>query len=181
MADCSPGVSQQAADTFLFNFKALADQYVHKNLAQAPMPNAWELLMFTAAKDAVALSNRRNNNSATVDHFINMATAGASATAQQTGQTENEQTVSPAGTAASETAKGAVADAGAGIATAAEGIATANQAIADALAAFVAGVNTNAANLAAALGAVLVTAAGGASTPSQTQAKPTAAPSPAAL
>lgn len=103
---------------------------------------------------------RRSQNAATVDHYINMGAALAG----QVGVTEGQQTVSPAGTAASETAKGAVAAAGAGIAVAAEGVATANQAIADAVA-----------NLVNALTAVVVTAVGGASTPSQTSSKPTAA------
>jgi len=102
------------------------------------------------------LNLRRAQNAATVDHFINMGAALAG----QIGVSEGQQTVSPAGTAASETAKGAVADAGAGIATAAEGIATANQSIADAVA-----------NLVNALTAVVVTSVGGASTPSQTTAK----------
>lgn len=98
--------------------------------------NAWETLRFTTAQDAQVVKHLAQ---------LNVVTSA------QTGATENEQTVSPAGTAASETAKGAVADAGAGIATAAEGIATANQSIADAVA-----------NLMNALTATVVASAGNA-------------------
>jgi len=170
MAECSAAVSQQASEINLMNLKAILERFASL-MAQGAEDNQSDARAWASYRLRVA------NNASTIDNFIHAGLIASQATAA----TENEQTVSPAGTAASETAKGAVADAGAGIATAAEGIATANQAIADALATFVAGVNTNAANLAAALGAVLVTAAGGASTPSQTQAKPTAAPSPAAL
>lgn len=133
------------------NMKLLFDDVMShlsrvRSVAQS-QDNAWETLRFTSAQDAQVVKHLAQ---------LNVVTAA------QTGQTENEQTVSPAGTAASETAKGAVADAGAGIAVAAEGVATANQAIADAVA-----------NLVNALTAVVVTASGGASTPSQTQAKPT--------
>jgi hypothetical protein len=90
----------------------------------------------------------------------------------QVGTTEGQQTVSPAGTAASETTKGAVAAAGAGEAVSAEAV-TANVAnlftsltpvIASALAAAIS-------QTIAALVPVVVTASGGASTPSQTQPK----------
>ena len=90
----------------------------------------------------------------------------------QIGATEGQQTVSPAGTAASETTKGAVAAAGAGEAVSAEAV-TANVAnlftsltpvIASALAAAIS-------QTIAALVPVVVTASGGASTPSQTQPK----------
>ena len=93
----------------------------------------------------------------------------------QVGTTEGQQTVSPAGTAASETTKGAVAAAGAGEAVSAEAV-TANVAnlftsltpvIASALAAAIS-------QTIAALVPVVVTASGGASTPSQTEPKPTA-------
>ena len=117
-------------------------------------------------------SSRRAQNAATIDHALNagMVLAG------QVGTTEGQQTVSPAGTAASETTKGAVAAAGAGEAVSAEAV-TANVAnlftsltpvIASALAAAIS-------QAIAALVPVVVTASGGASTPSQTQPKPAAA------
>lgn len=140
------------------NMKLLFDEELDSRREVQARARAWQAVSLDMAQTA----SRRAQNAATFDHFVNMTSAAATATAQQTGQTENEQTVSPAGTAASETAKGAVADAGAGVAVAAEGVATANQSIADAVA-----------NLMNALTAVIVTASGGASTPSQTQAKPT--------
>ena len=140
------------------NIKLLFDEELDSRRELQARARAWEAVSLDMAQTA----SRRAQNAATFDHFVSMTSAAATATAEQTGQTENEQTVSPAGTAASETAKGAVADAGAGVAVAAEGVATANQSIADAVA-----------NLMNALTAVIVTASGGASTPSQTQAKPT--------
>ena len=163
MADCSPGVAQQDADIQLLNKKTLADAFIQKVFAQQPMPNAWELLSQTLIKDAVALSNRVNNNNAFADFALKIGLVAAQATAN----TENQQTVSPADTASSETAKGAVADAGAGIAA---GTTT----ITDAMANFVQGVTSAAENFAQAMAAILATATGGASTPSQTQAKPAA-------
>ena len=161
MADCSPGVAQQDADIQLLNKKTLADAFVQKLFAQQPLPNAWELLSQMAVKDALALSNRVNNNNAFADFALKIGLTAAQATAN----TENQQVVSPADTASSETAKGAVADAGAGIAAG-------TQAIENAMSDFVNGVTMAATNFAQAMSAVLTTAAGGASTPSQTQAKP---------
>ena len=95
---------------------------------------------------------RRAQNAATIDHLAQLGIIAAG----QTGVTEGQQTVSPAGTALSESLKGAV------------GVAAAGQAVnAEALTSAVG-------QLFAALVAVIVTAAGGASTPSQTQAKPAA-------
>lgn len=117
------------------------------------------------------LALRRAQNNATIDHAINAGIVLSG----QAGTTEAQQTVSPAGTAASEGIKGAVGAAAAGEAVSAEAI-TANVAnlltsltpvIASALA-------TAIAQSVAALVPVVVTAAGGASTPSQTQPKPAA-------
>ena len=157
MADTNPNLSPQVTHQPSLlggaeNMKLLFDNTLaHLGRVQtvaASHDNAWETLRFTTAQDAQV-----------VKHLAQLATVAAN----QTGQTENQQTVSPAGTAASETAKGAVADAGSGIAVAAEGVAVANQSIADAVA-----------NLMNALTAVIVNSSGGASTPSQTQAKPAA-------
>jgi hypothetical protein len=121
--------------------------------------------------DLAQTASRRAQNAAIIDHAINADIVLAG----QVGTTEGQQTVSPAGTAASETTKGAVAAAGAGEAVSAEAV-TANVAnlftsltpvIASALAAAIS-------QTIAALVPVVVTASGGASTPSQTQAKPTA-------
>lgn len=99
--------------------------------------------------DAIAV--RRAENAATVDHMVNVGAVLSG----QIGVTEGQQTVSPAATSAGEAIKGAVGVAGAGQAVNAEDV------------------TTVATKLAEALVAAIVTAAGGASTPSQTQAKPT--------
>ena len=142
------------------NIKLLFDEELDNRRETLARQRAWE-----------DLSLRRAQNNATIDHAINAGIVLAG----QVGTTESQQTVSPAGTAASETTKGAVAAAGAGEAVSAETV-TANVAnlmtsltpvIASSLA-------TAIAQTIAALVPVIVTAAGGASTPSQTQPKPTA-------
>lgn len=162
-ADCSPAVSQQACEINALNFKALYDD------TQSDVSNNRKSLM--RHQDAWETLRLRNANfHASIDHAI---LAGV-VTANQTGQTENEQAVTPIRTgigdtmaAASYPANRAVDTSDATVSVAAAGVATANQAIADALATAVALFNQGI----AALQSVLVTATGGASTPSQT--KPT--------
>jgi hypothetical protein len=110
--------------------------------------NAWETLRFRMA-----------SNAATVDHFVNVAAA----TADQTGETSNQQTTDPIRTgvgdtlaASSYTANRAVDTATATVAVAAAGVATANQAIADAVANLV---NAVTASVVAANGVAASTAA----------------------
>jgi hypothetical protein len=168
------------------NGKALYDRAVQDLFAKAPLPNAWELLSQRLVSDGISLSNRVNNLHATIDGLI----LGGLAAANQTGTTENQAAVTPIRTGAADTqvqqpagsvyppirnvdqggaaATNAELTSDAATSVAAAGVATANQAIADALAQFIALMNQGA----AALQAVLVTAAGGASTPSQTQPKP---------
>lgn len=149
------------------NIKLLFDEELDSRREKLAQQRAWEAISLDQAQTAA----RRAQNAATIDHAINagMLISG------QIGATEGQQTVSPAGTAASETTKGAVAAAGAGEAVSAEAV-TANVAnlftsltpvIASALA-------TSIAQTVAALVPAVVTASGGASTPSQTKA-PTAA------
>lgn len=76
----------------------------------------------------------------------------------QTGATLNQQNIGPI---TQEVAQGSVYPPNRGIDVSAEGVASANQSLADAVA-----------NLMNALTAVIVTSSGGASTPSQTEAKP---------
>jgi hypothetical protein len=137
------------------NIKLLFDEELDSRRETLARQRAWE---------DIAL--RRAHNSATVDQLINMNAASQG----QVGTTEAQQTVSPAGTAASETTKGAVAAAGAGEAVSAEAV-TANVAnLFTALTPVIA--TTLATALAQTLTAVLpvlVTAIGGASTPSQTK------------
>ena len=163
------------SNSMIFNTKILQDSVMSRE-NQAALDNqenaresaanqrAWEAVKL----DMAQIASRRAQNAATLDKALDVITAIAIAT----GQTENEQTVSPAGTAASETTKGAVAAAGAGEAVSAETV-TANVAnlmtaltpvIASALA-------TSISEAIAAILPVVVTAAwGGASTPSQTKA-----------
>jgi len=138
------------------NIKLLFDEELDNRRETLARQRAWE-----------DLSLRRASNAATIDHAINAGIVLAG----QVGTTEGQQTVSPAGTSASEAIKGAVGTAAAGEAVSAEAI-TANVAnlftsltpvIASALA-------TAISQTIAALVPVLVTAAGGASTPSQTKA-----------
>lgn len=142
------------------NIKLLFDEELDDRRETRARARAWEAISLHMAQTAT----RRAQNAATFDKAADTAVAIALATAE----TENEQTVSPAGTAASETTKGAVAAAGAGEAVSAEAV-TANVAnlftatipvIASALATAISQ------TLAAAL-PVLVTAIGGASTPSK--------------
>lgn len=157
MADCSPGVAIQAADINLANMKlGLDEQYDDRRVFRD-------------------IAQRRAQNAATFDKAIDAITALAIAAGQistQTGDTEAQQTVTPIRTgigdtmaAASYPANRTIDTATAGTAVAAEGVATANQAIADALATAIALFNQGI----AALQAVAITAAGGASTPSQTK------------
>ena len=152
------------------NIKLLFDEELDNRRETLARQRAWEAISLDQAQTAA----RRAQNAATIDHAINagMILSG------QVGTTEGQQTVSPAGTAASETTKGAVAAAGAGEAVSAEAV-TANVAnLFTSLTPVIASALTTAiSQTIAALVPVIVTAAGGASTPSQTQPKPT---SPAA-
>ena len=174
MNDCSPGVGEAMSNSQVFNQKILQDSAMSRENQAAldNQENAREVLANSRAWEAVKLdqahiTSRRAQNAATFDKAMDVITAIAIAT----GQTENEQTVSPAGTAASETTKGAVAAAGAGEAVSAEQV-TAN--VADLATALVPVLATALATaLSQSLTAILptlVTAAGGASTPSQTKA-----------
>lgn len=149
------------------NIKLLFDEELDSRRETVARARAWEAVSL----DMAQTSARRAQNAATIDHAINAGLVLSG----QVGVSEAQQVVSPAGTAASETLKGAVGAAGAGEAISAEAV-TANVAnlftsltpvIASSLA-------TAIAQTIAALVPVVVTAAGGASTPSQTQPKPTA-------
>ena len=101
MADCSPGMATQAADIGLLNFKhgydvafARDNQSILDNQEDA---RAWGQLKLRSAQ-----------NAATFDHFINMTAAEATAAAIQTGQSEDQQTVSPIRTATGDAIAGTV-------------------------------------------------------------------------
>ena len=101
MSDCSPGMATQAADIGLLNFKhgydvafARDNQSIVDNQEDA---RAWGQLKLRSAQ-----------NAATFDHFINMTAAEATAAAIQTGQSEDQQTVSPIRTATGDAIAGTV-------------------------------------------------------------------------
>lgn len=159
------------------NLKLLFDRSMVQTMNGAPLPNAWELLSQRIVGDIVDLARRVSNNVASFDHFVNMNAAGAG----QIGTTEGQAQITPIRTGAADTQTqqpaGAVyppirnVDQTGATAT---GVTQAGMAQ---LAAQVAALSDVVTNLATALGPVLVNASGGASTPSQTEAKPAAATS----
>ena len=150
------------------NIKLLFDEELDSRRETLARQRPWEAVSLDLAQTA----SRRAQNAATIDHAINAGLVLSG----QIGATEGQQTVSPAGTAASETTKGAVAAAGAGEAVSAEAI-TANVAnLFTSLTPVIAGALATAiAQTISALVPVVVTSSGGASTPSQTTPKPAAA------
>lgn len=169
MADCSQAVAEAMANSQVFNQKILQDSVMSRE-NQAGIDNqenARELAANSRAWEAVKLdqaqiASRRAQNAASLDKLLDTAAAIAIAT----GDTENQQTVSPGDTAMSETAKGAVGTANAQVAANVADLATSLiPVIATAIAAATA-------QTVAALVPVVVNSSGGASTPSQTSAKP---------
>jgi len=96
------------------NIKLLFDEELDNRRESLARQRAWEAVSLDLAQTA----SRRAQNAATIDHAINAGIVLSG----QVGTTEGQQTVSPAGTAASETTKGAVAAAGAGEAVSAEAV-----------------------------------------------------------
>lgn len=149
MAEASAGCSQRSAEVNLLNAKLAYDssaQLQHQSLADNQSDaRAWQSFKLSVAHDAQVVKY--------------LASIGV-LTATQTGETENEQAVSPVRTGVGDAIVG-------GVGVSAEQVA--------ANIANIATIITNAINEAiAALLPVLITAAGGASTPSQTQPKPAA-------
>jgi hypothetical protein len=150
------------------NIKLLFDEELDSRRETLARQRAWEAVSLEQAH----IANRRSQNAATIDHAINAGLVLSG----QIGATEGQQTVSPAGTAASETTKGAVAAAGAGEAVSAQTV-TANTAnlmtaLTPVIASSVANAVSTAYQMFIASLPTLITAIGGASTPSQTSAKP---------
>jgi hypothetical protein len=156
MADCSPAVSQQTSEVNALNSKLAYDasaqiqnQTLLDNQSDA---RAWNELKLSEARDA---------------QVIKYMAATSALTSDQTGQTENEQTVSPVRTGTGDAIVGTVGVSADAIAASMGNLATSLvPVIASALA-------TAITQTVAALVPVVVTAAGGASTPSQTSPKPT--------
>lgn len=159
MSDCSDKTSQQLTEVNSLNAKLAYDsaaQLQHQSLVDN-QENArrWSAFGYLVAGNIEAFSH---------------ATRFNAVVSSQTGATENQQAVTPVRTGAGDYLAAGAVPANRATDVAAAGVATANQAIADALAVAV-GLFTQGI---AALQAVAVTAAGGASTPSQTQPKPAA-------
>lgn len=153
--DCSPGAAQNGADMVLLNQKLQYDATANFQNSRAAddlaNARAWQAINLEAARDHGTLKY--------------LATVGLLQVAQ-TGSTENENLVKPVPNAVIDDTTAA---SGGAETVAAAGVATANEAAATALATAVSFFNQGL----AALSSVLITAAGGASTPSQTSAKPT--------
>jgi hypothetical protein len=150
------------------NIKLLFDEALDNRRESLARARAWEAIILDMAQTA----SRRAQNAASLDHFIAMGTALAG----QVGVTEGQQTVSPIRTGAGDTQTqqpaGAVYPP---IRNVDQSSATANGVVQSAMAqisANIAALNDVVVKLADALAPVLVNAAGGASTPSQTTAKP---------
>lgn len=97
MADCSPGVSQQTAEVNALNSKLGLDEQFDNRREVLSNARAWEDLKL-----------RKAHQAADFDFFVKMTTAGSTATAQQTGQTEESQTVSPVRTGTGDAIVGGV-------------------------------------------------------------------------
>ena len=91
------------------NIKLLFDDQLSNARESQANARAWE-----------AIKLRQAQNAQSFDHLVNMTALIAG----QVGETEGQQTVSPAGTAASEAIKGAVGTAAAGEAVSAQAVAT---------------------------------------------------------
>lgn len=180
MADCSPEVAIGMANSQLSNQKIQQDSFASRENQSAVdnQENAREVTANHRAWEAIKLeqaqiANRRAQNAATADKLadtINLLAIAAGQIATQAGQTEAQQTVSPAGTATSEAIKGAVGTAAAGEAVSAEAVTASVANLASSLVPVIASaVATATAQTLAAVLPVLVTAIGGASTPSQTK------------
>ena len=158
MADCSAGTSQQAAEVNSLNSK-LAYDFSAQLQGQALVDNQ------NFARQAAALIQRAAEDATTLKH---LATIGV-ISAGQTGITENQAAVGPVRTATGDAIVG-------GVGVSAEQVAANVADLATSLVPVIASALATAiAQTVAALVPVVVTASGGASTPSQTQAKPTQA------
>lgn len=164
--DCAPGVNQASAQAWAFNYKQLVEN-VQEDIdsnrkKRARIEDAWDTMRLFQHQSLVFKTH--------------LADIGA-ITAAQVGDTSSLQTTSPIRTgvgdtmaAASYPANRAIDTSDATVSVAAADVATANASIAAAVANFIQLMQQGI----AALQSVLVTSSGGASTPSQTQAKPAA-------
>lgn len=160
MAEMSNGASQQFSEVNGLNLKAGYD-YASAIREQAIIDSQRNSRGYASLELAVA------HDTHTIRHLAALGLLQLT----QTGATENQASVDPNRTGSGDYLAAGVVPANRATDVAAAGVATANEAVANALATAVALMN----QATAALQAVLITAAGGASTPSQTQPKPTSA------
>lgn len=156
MANASDAVSQNAAETNILNEKLGYD-------AAAQLQHQSQIDNQVHARAQQALELQASKDSQLIKQLASLQTL----TASQTGQTENQQTVTPVRTATGDAIVGGVGVSAEQVSANVADLATSlipvlTSALATAIAQSV-----------AALVPVVVTAAGGASTPSQTQPKPT--------
>lgn len=162
MANCSESASQQFTEVNALNSKLMLDEQLDNRREVLARSRAWENLELMRAENAAVIS-----------HAINAGVVLAG----QVGVSEGQQSVAPIRTGAADTETqqpaGAVYPPIRNVdqsgATATAGV----QAAQEQIAANIAALSDVVTKLSDALAAVLVTAAGGASTPSQTKA-PTA-------
>ena len=157
MPDMSPGCSQQASEVNALNAKLAYD-------GAAQLQNQGLIDNQVNARALQSLQVRIAEDAQTIKQLaaLNVVTSA------QTGQTENEQTVSPVRTGTGDALVGSIG-------VSADTVAAAQANLMSAMTPVIAAAVANAVVTAvSALYPVLVTASGGASTPSQTQVKPTA-------
>lgn len=118
-------------------------------------------------------ARRRHSNDAAYDHLVSMAVAAALATSVQTGETENQQTVSPGRTGTPEATIDAIGTSAAGIATSNQAVATSLGNLASALVPIVAGTSgvVSVQTLAAVLATVVAAAGASAGTSTSSTTK----------
>jgi|HubBroStandDraft_1064217.scaffolds.fasta_scaffold00148_14 hypothetical protein len=153
--DCSPGVSKQSSEINVWNQKVTGDRFAAL-MAQGAEDNqansrGWQAFNLANAQDAQTMKH--------------LATLGV-ISAGQTGVTENQQSVTPVRQATGDAIVG-------GVGVSAEQVAANISNLATSITAVIASsLATAIAQTLAAVLPVVVTAAGGASTPSQTSSKP---------
>ena len=174
MSECSNGFSQQMSELNCMNGKGILDSY-QAIIQQGVMDNQ---------RDARSHATLQNATLAWAETMKVFSATGL-LIAGQTGMTENQQHISPAEQAAASAIQAAPGVAADSIATSNAVVATANAAVAASIGnlatalvpimqASAGNTTTITAEALASLLSVVITAAGGASTPSQTQPKPTA-------
>jgi hypothetical protein len=108
MSDCSPSNSQQCAELNMLNAKLAYDsaaQLQNQSLADNQQNSrAWDEINLAAARDSQKIKYTADVDAATIKHLAQLNILASA----QTGQTENQQTVSPVRTATGDAIVGGV-------------------------------------------------------------------------